>query len=133
VGILIDSSVVIAAERSDLDLDAVLVRPGGDEALGVAAITVAEVLYGVHRLSGLRRLRAHQFADRWLRVLPVIAFDVETATVHATLAVDLGRAGLPMGAHDLIVAATAVRLGYAVATRDRRSFGRIEGLDVEYW
>lgn len=38
-----------------------------------------------------------------------------------------------MGAHDLIIAATAVRFGYAVATRDRRSFGRIEGLDVEYW
>jgi tRNA(fMet)-specific endonuclease VapC len=132
MGILIDSSVVIAAERGDLDLDAVLARPG-DEALGVAAITVAEVLYGVHRLSGLRRLRAQQFADRWLGALPVIAFDVEAATVHATLAVDLGRAGLPMGAHDLIIAATAVRLGYAVATRDRRSFGRIEGLDVEYW
>ncbi len=38
-----------------------------------------------------------------------------------------------MGAHDLIIAATAVRLGYAVAMRDRRGFARIGGLDVEYW
>ena len=132
MGILIDSSVLIAAERGDLDLDAVLAR-SGDDALGVAAITVAEVLYGVHRLGGLRRMHAQQFADRWLAALPVVAFDVETAAVHATLAVEIGRQGLPMGAHDLVIAATAVRLGYAVATRDRRSFARIEGLDVEYW
>ena len=132
MGILIDSSVLIAAERGDLALDAVLAR-SGDDALGVAAIAVAEVLYGVHRLGGLRRMRAQQFADRWLSVLPVVAFDVGTAAVHATLAVELGRQGLPMGAHDLIIAATAVRLGYAVATRDRRSFARIEGLDVQYW
>ena len=132
MGILIDSSVLIAAERGDLDLDAVLAR-SGDDALGVAATTVAEVLYGVHRLGGLRRMHAQQLADRWLAALPVVAFDVETAAVHATLAVELGRQGLPMGAHDLIIAATAVRLGYAVATRDRRSFARIEGLDVEYW
>lgn len=132
MGVLIDSSVLIAAERNDLDLEAILAR-SGDEALSVAAITVAEVLYGVHRLGGLRRLHAQQFADRWLAVLPVVAFDLETAAVHATLAVDLGRQGLPMGAHDLIIAATAVRLGYSVATRDRRGFARIEGLDVEYW
>ena len=132
MGVLIDSSVLIAAERDDLDLETVLGR-SGDDPLGVAAITVAEVLYGVHRLGGLRRLRAKQLADRWLAVLPIVAFDVETAAIHATLAVDLGRQGLPMGAHDLMIAATAVRLGYAVATRDRRSFARIEGLDVEYW
>ena len=132
MGVLIDSSVLIAAERDDLDIETVLGR-SGDDPLGVAAITVAEVLYGVHRLGGLRRLRAKQLADRWLAVLPIVAFDVETAAIHATLAVDLGRQGLPMGAHDLMIAATAVRLGYAVATRDRRSFARIEGLDVEYW
>lgn len=63
----------------------------------------------------------------------MVAFDRETAAVHATPAVDLGRQGLRMGAHDLFIAATAVRLGYAVETRDRRGFSRIEGLDVEYW
>jgi len=31
------------------------------------------------------------------------------------------------------VAATAVHLGYRVATRDRRSFHRVDGLAVEYW
>jgi predicted nucleic acid-binding protein len=38
-----------------------------------------------------------------------------------------------VGAHDLIIAATALSLGYAIATRDRRSFPKIRGLDVVYW
>jgi predicted nucleic acid-binding protein len=38
-----------------------------------------------------------------------------------------------VGAHDLIIAATAVALGFAVATRDRRSFPKISGLRVLYW
>jgi predicted nucleic acid-binding protein len=32
-----------------------------------------------------------------------------------------------------LIAATGVMLGYRIATRDRRSFPRIKGLDVVYW
>ncbi|WP_343218978.1 PIN domain-containing protein [Candidatus Palauibacter scopulicola] len=53
--------------------------------------------------------------------------------MHATLATHLRGAGTPIGAHDLIIAATAVHHGHAVATRDRRSLARIDGLEVEYW
>lgn len=132
MGSLIDSSVLIAAERGQLDLDAVL-GSWSDDDLGIAAITVSEVLHGVHRISGMRRAVAQGFVDRWLAVLPVIPFDLQVARTHATLAADLGRKGTPMGAHDLIIAATAVWLGYDVATRDRRSFHRIKGLTVRHW
>ena len=132
MGSLIDSSVLIAAERGQLDLDAVL-GSWSDDHLGIAAITVSEVLHGVHRIRGMRRAVAQGFVDRWLAVLPVIPFDLQVARTHATLAADLGRKGTPMGAHDLIIAATAVWLGYDVATRDRRSFHRIKGLTVRHW
>jgi len=36
-----------------------------------------------------------------------------------------------IGAHDLMIGATAVALGYAVLTRDRRSFPSIPGLRVD--
>ena len=32
-----------------------------------------------------------------------------------------------------MIAATALHFDYRVATRDRRSFRRIDGLPVEYW
>jgi predicted nucleic acid-binding protein len=40
------------------------------------------------------------------------------------------REGRQRGAHDLLIGATAIAAGYRVATRDRRSFGRIPGLEV---
>ena len=134
MGILIDSSVLIAAERGDLDVDRVFAASDAqDEPVAVAAVTASEMLHGVHRLGGVARVRAEAFARRWLDALPVFPFDLEVARVHATLGAQLAAAGTPIGAHDLMIAATAVRHGYRVATRDRRSYRRIEGLGVEYW
>ena len=132
MGALIDSSVLIAVERGHLSLQAVLDRRT-DEPAAVAALTVSEVFHGLYRLGGVRLARARAFAEQWLALLPVIPFDLPAAQVHAALATDLERKGMPMGAHDLMIAATAVHLGYAVATCDRRGFGRVDGLDVDYW
>jgi predicted nucleic acid-binding protein len=49
------------------------------------------------------------------------------------LSADLAERGTPIGAHDLIIAATAVALDSAVATRDTRSVPRIEGLRTVRW
>jgi tRNA(fMet)-specific endonuclease VapC len=38
-----------------------------------------------------------------------------------------------VGAHDLIIASTAVAIDFAVATRDLRSFPRITGLTLRRW
>jgi predicted nucleic acid-binding protein len=42
----------------------------------------------------------------------------------------LAAKGTNVGPHDLLIGATAIAVGYRVATRDARSFGRIPGLDV---
>lgn len=134
MGTLIDTSVLIAVERGELQADRILggVRETGAP-LAIAAITASEFLQGVHAARGARRVVAERSFNRWLDVLPVLPFDLETARVHAILARQLGRRGAPIGAHDLIIAATAASRDYSVATRDRRSFARVEGLDVEYW
>lgn len=134
MGTLIDASVLIAVEHGLPDEDRLLARPGPrDGPLAIAAITAAEVFHGLHRVAGARRVAAEAFARTWLEVLPVVSFDLEVARVHATLGAQLSRSRTPIGAHDLMIAATALHLGYRVATRDRRSFRRVEGLEVEYW
>ena len=134
MGTLIDTSVLIAVERGELEVDRIL---GGVQETGtplaMAAITASEFLQGVHAARGARRVVAERSFDMWLDVLPVLPFDLEAARAHAILARQLGRRGAPIGAHDLIIAATAVSRDYRVATRDRRSFARVEGLGVEYW
>jgi predicted nucleic acid-binding protein len=132
MGILIDSSVLIAAERGDVDLDALL-EGHRDEPVAIASITASELLHGLHRLKGARRARSEALVERLLVRLPVIAFDLPAARVHATLSADLRTKGTMVGTHDLLIAATAVLLDYSVATRDRRSFPRIHGLSMLRW
>lgn len=134
MGTLIDASVLMAVEQGHLDADRVFGSPDRlEERTAIAAITASEMLHGLRRLGGARRVTAERFARRWLEALPVIPFDLDIARVHATLGVHLARAGTPIGPHDLMIAATALHLGYRVATRDRRGFHRVDGLTVEYW
>jgi tRNA(fMet)-specific endonuclease VapC len=136
VGTLIDTSVLIAGERGDLDLDARLESDpdAGDEEVAIAAISASELLHGVHRLkAGVRRARVETLVERLLSRIPVVPFDLTCARAHAIMSADLRARGQAIGAHDLLIAATGVALGYRVATRDRRTFPKIRGLDVVYW
>ncbi len=130
MGALIDSSVLIAAERGKLDLQAALTTHG-DEPVGIAAITASELLHGVQRAATpAQRQRREAFVERLLDALPIHSFDLVTARVHASLWAGLAARGASVGAHDLLIAATAIAAGYAVVTSDRRSFERIPGLEV---
>ncbi len=130
MGTLIDSSLLIAAERRKLDLDDAL-GAHTEDAVGIASITASELLHGVHRAATIaqRQLR-EAFVERLLAVLPVFPFDLGTARIHAALWAGLAAKGASVGSHDLLIGATAIALGYRVATRDRRSFGKIPGLEV---
>ncbi len=78
MGTLIDASILIAVERGQLAADEVFTTPEElGEGVAIAAITASELLHGVHRLAGARRVRAEEFARRWLDALPVIPFDLE--------------------------------------------------------
>ncbi|XXT23673.1 type II toxin-antitoxin system VapC family toxin [Sorangium sp. So ce429] len=133
MGALIDSSVLIAAERGKLDLEQVL-RDHGDEPVAIATITASELLHGVHRaVEASQRARREAFVERLLAHLSLIPFDLVVARVHARLSAELAAKGSPVGAHDLLIAATALAVGYDVATRDDRSFPRIPGLTVLHW
>jgi len=136
VGVLIDSSVLVAVERQGVFWDELLGRGAEleeDEPVAMAAITAAELLHGVNRLMGVAQARASMYVETLIAEIPMEPYDVEVARVHATLSAALSSKGTPVGAHDLIIAATAVALGYDVATRDLRSFPKIEGLRVRRW
>jgi len=133
MGALIDSSVLIAAERSKLGLDDLL-RSHGDEEIAIASITASELLHGVHRAAKApQRTRREAFVENILAVVPVIPFDVLTARVHASLWAQLAAKGVNIGTHDLLIAATALAVGYDVATHDKRSFPKIPGLKLLSW
>jgi predicted nucleic acid-binding protein len=123
--------VLIAAERGDLAPDAVSARYG-EEDVAISAVTASELLHGVHRArTASQRHRRQAFIEGLLAQIPVIAFDLTVARVHASLWAELAKRGIAVGERDLMIGATAIARNYTVATRDERSFSRIPGLSVQ--
>jgi tRNA(fMet)-specific endonuclease VapC len=105
-------------------------RLGADDQVAVAAITASELLHGAHRATEEHRARREAFVEAVLNAFPVVSFDLLIARVHSRLWAGLASSGADVGAHDRIVAATAMAAGWRVGTANMRHFGRIPGLDT---
>lgn len=127
---LIDTSVLVTVERHGLPPSHASGLSGAGGA-ALATITVSELLFGAHRAgSAARRERREAFIESVIRGFPLVPFDLLSARVHARLGAQLAGAGQIIGAHDLIIAATAVAHGYSVLTDNLREFERVPGLVV---
>jgi tRNA(fMet)-specific endonuclease VapC len=133
MGVILDSSVLIEAERGHLDIDR-FIDGRQTQPFGLSVITVAELLHVVHRAdSEKRRIKRSAYVEKVIELFPIYAFGMDTARVYAELWAGLLKKGIQIGAHDLIIASTAIALGFSVATFDKRDFEWIEGLELEKW
>lgn len=103
----------------------------GDEAMVIASICEAEVLYGIKKAGSVRLLRDYDFAMKGR--YHVLDIDSEVAATYADLRVECERAGFTVQDMDLLIAATAKTHGLTVATLNYSDFSRIPGLTVEDW
>jgi tRNA(fMet)-specific endonuclease VapC len=131
MGVILDTSVLIEAERGNLNIDA-FIAGRNNEPFGLSVISVAELLHGVHRASSDRiRWQRSAYVEKIIDLFPIYPFEVSTARVYSELWASLLSRGIQIGAHDLMIASTALSLGFSVATFNRRHFDRIEGLNLE--
>jgi tRNA(fMet)-specific endonuclease VapC len=131
VGVILDTSVLIAWERQAGVIESLAVRRP-HEPVGLSTITASELLHGVHRAeTAARRLRRSAFVEKVLASFPLYDFDLAVARIYAELWAVLERKGLRVSAHDLIIGSTAVARGDSVITLNRRDFDKIPGLRVE--
>ncbi len=130
MGVILDTSVLIAAERQRFDLDGLLLEHG-DEAMAIAAITASELLHGVERSRDptIRASRS-RIAEVAFESFAVIPFGLAEARIHAGIWATLSAKGRVIGVHDMQVAATALSLGSAVATLNQKEFKRVPGLTL---
>ncbi len=129
MGLIADTSVFILAERAGLENP--LAGLPDNEPIAISAITVSELLLGVHLATRPdRAVWRQQRVESILSRLLIVAFDGGIARTHAQLSANLRRNGLSVGIHDLIIAATAMQFGWAVITANAEEFRRIEGLQV---
>jgi tRNA(fMet)-specific endonuclease VapC len=71
--------------------------------------------------------------EQVLNSLPILPLEESVDDVYAKIRVNLESRGLPIGQHDLLIAAHASLLGLTVVTANEREFNRIENLIVENW
>lgn len=131
MGVIFDSSEIIALERNRGMVEELIVGRE-DELFGISVVTVAELLHGVEQAdTEIRRLKRQAFVEKVIELLPIFPFDVAVARIYARIWASLVLSGFTVGAHDLIIAATAISMDYTVITSNRRDFEKIAGLRLE--
>ncbi len=101
--------------------------------VGVPAIVEYELRYGLRRLppeAAAPRLAA---LAKLLQPLQVLPFDSECAAHAARIRAELESMGTPIGPHDTLIAATALRHQATLVTRNVREFSRVAGLQWVDW
>ncbi len=126
--LIVDTNLLISSERGGAGLAAAI---EDDDDLVIAAVTVAELRTGVELADDRHRVARAAFVDRVLDTLPVEPYDRASAEAHGRLLAHVHRSGTPRGAHDLLVAATALATGRTVLTTDRGArFDDLPGVDA---
>jgi len=133
VAVLIDTSILIAYERGQLDIAARVAGREAEEAF-LSVISASELLHGAHRATDpavhARRLA---FVEATLARFPVLEIDLEVARAHAALWSCLAQRGEIIGVHDSWIAATCIALDLTLIAGNTREFNRVPGLKVENW
>ncbi|MBA4419419.1 MAG: VapC toxin family PIN domain ribonuclease [Syntrophus sp. (in: bacteria)] len=131
MGVIFDSSELIAIERNK-DRITGIIAGREEESFGISVVTVAELLHGVERAdSEARMIKRQAFVEKVIELFPVYPFDTSAARIYARIWASLIKKGITVGAHDLIIAATAISLDFSVITANVRDFEKIEGLRIE--
>ena len=134
MGLILDSSVLVASEREGKNarqILTVIARKIGETDVGISVVTLIELAHGAARADTPERKEKRQkFIQELLTAMPI-------HPVTAPLAL---RAGPPDGESqargtriplpDLLIGVTALGLGYSVATTNLRHFQQVPGLSV---
>jgi tRNA(fMet)-specific endonuclease VapC len=126
--VILDTGVLIAIERGRLDVDAVL---GADDA-AIAAITAMELLVGVERADDTHQQGRAVHVEALLSSLPIEAYNLGVARVHARLAVEAMSKGWPRSAYDMMIASTAASANRVLLTTDASAgFDQLSGVRAQ--
>jgi tRNA(fMet)-specific endonuclease VapC len=129
MGLITDTCIFIQAERTKGSIN--FKKWEQYENAYISAITVSELLIGVHRATTeARRLKRSAFVETIINEVPILNFNIEIARIHAEICAYLMEKGQSIGAHDLIIAATALANDCVLLTNNHQEFNRVPGLNI---
>jgi len=134
MGLILDSSVVIAAERRGDNVTGMLKQIAattGDQRAALSSIGLTELVHGIYRAKTLQaRSRRDSFIHELLEDTEVYPYTKDTAMLAGKLDGEQRSLGVVIPFSDLLIGATALQVGYSLLTVNARHFRLIPGLKV---
>ncbi len=134
MGVILDSSVIVTAERRGHSVRQILeqvLASQGETEVGLSVVTVAELVHGAYRSkTQAQKERRLEFIERLCWDVPVHPVTLDIARLVGRIEGEQEAQGIQFTFEDLVIGATALHLGYAVMTLNTRHFQRIPGLSV---
>jgi len=134
LGVVLDSSVVIEAERLRVDVGRFLrhlTNRIGEREAALCSITIAGLAHGIHRANTPERRHARRsFLDDLKATLPIYPITGETAELVGKIDAESSQKGVSIPFDDLLIGACALERGYGIATRNERHFRQIPDLQI---
>lgn len=100
--------------------------------IAVSSITVMELCYGL-QLNPQRAAKIEPILTSLLASVALLPFGNAEAEQAAQIRSLLKTTGQPIGAYDVLIAATALQHNLIMVTANVREFDRVPGLPVENW
>jgi predicted nucleic acid-binding protein len=134
MGLIVDSSVVIAAERRGDNVTRLLkqvVAATGDQRAVLSSVGLTELVHGIHRAkSAQARTSRESFVRELLNDVEVYPFTRETALLAGKIDGEQQSRGITIPFGDLLIGATALEVGYSMLTVNVWHFRLLPGLAV---
>jgi len=134
LGLLLDSSIVIDAERRGKNVAQLLedvIAVIGNQKVVISAVGFTELVHAVYRSTNpIMRVRHEQFLRELLYVTEIVPYTQGTASLAGRIDAQQRLIGVTIPSMDLLIGATALEIGYAVVTSNVRHFRLIPDLRV---
>lgn len=128
---LIDTNICIALLKKNDHALVDKIHSFNPANIFLCSVVKAELVYGA---------RLSQKVDENLRVLKIFfeqfdsfPFDDQAIDHYGIIRTSLKKVGTPIGANDMLIAATALAYDLTLVTRNRNEFVRVPNLRLEYW
>ena len=134
MGVILDSSILIAGERRRDNVWQVLERVEavcGKTVAALSSVTAVELTHGIYRArTDADRKRRETFVEELFRAVAVHPLTLEVARLAGRIHGEQMGQGVSIDFPDLLIGATAMYLGFDVVTLNGKHFQAIPGLTV---
>ncbi len=132
--LILDTSILIESERRGEAVEDILRRARsthGEIDVALSAVSAVELTHGIYRArTDADRARRQLFVEGVYQDLIVYPLTLAIAQLAGRIEGEQAARGVSIAVEDLIIGATAIHLGYGVATLNTRHFQDVPGLGV---